>query len=170
MSAFKTLDDVDVRGKTVLVRGDLNVPVEDGNVSDTTRLDRLAPTIDEIADKGGRVVLLSHFGRPKGVTPEFSLKTVVLPALEEVLERPVAFAGDCVGPTAEAAVKALKDGQILLLENVRFHPEEEKNDPAFAKALAALGDLYVNDAFSTAHRAHASTEGIAHHLPPMPAG
>lgn len=165
MSTFKTLDDVDVRGKTVLVRGDLNVPVEDGNVSDTTRLDRLAPTIDEIADKGGRVVLLSHFGRPKGVTPEFSLKTIVLPALEEVLERPVAFAGDCIGPTAEAAVKALKDGQILLLENVRFHPEEEKNDPAFAKALAALGDIYVNDAFSTAHRAHASTEGIAHHLP-----
>jgi phosphoglycerate kinase len=165
MSAFKTLDDVDVRGKTVLVRGDLNVPVEDGHVSDTTRLDRLAPTIDEIADKGGRVVLLSHFGRPKGVTPEFSLKAIVLPALEEVLERPVAFAGDCVGPQAEAAVKALKDGQILLLENVRFHPEEEKNDPAFAKALAALGDLYVNDAFSTAHRAHASTEGIAHHLP-----
>jgi phosphoglycerate kinase len=165
MSTFKTLDDVDVRGKTVLVRGDLNVPVEDGHVSDTTRLDRLAPTIDEIADKGGRVVLLSHFGRPKGVTPEFSLKTVVLPALEEVLERPVAFAGDCIGPAAEAAVKALKDGQILLLENVRFHPEEEKNDPAFAKALAALGDLYVNDAFSTAHRAHASTEGIAHHLP-----
>jgi phosphoglycerate kinase len=165
MSTFKTLDDVDVRGKTVLVRGDLNVPVEDGNVSDTTRLDRLAPTIDEIADKGGRVVLLSHFGRPKGVTPEFSLKAIVLPALEEVLERPVAFAGDCVGPQAEAAVKALKDGQILLLENVRFHPEEEKNDPAFAKALAALGDIYVNDAFSTAHRAHASTEGIAHHLP-----
>ncbi|TSD89267.1 phosphoglycerate kinase [Mycobacterium sp. KBS0706] len=165
MSAFKTLDDVDVRGKTVLVRGDLNVPVEDGHVSDTTRLDRLAPTIDEIADKGGRVVLLSHFGRPKGVTPEFSLKTIVLPALEEVLERPVAFAEDCVGPKAEAAVKALKDGQILLLENVRFHPEEEKNDPAFAKALAALGDLYVNDAFSAAHRAHASTEGIAHHLP-----
>jgi phosphoglycerate kinase len=165
MSAFKTLDDVDVRGKIVLVRGDLNVPVDDGHVSDTTRLDRLAPTIDEIADKGGRVVLLSHFGRPKGVTPEFSLQTIVLPALEEVLERPVAFAGDCVGPVAEAAVKALKDGQILLLENVRFHPEEEKNDPAFAKALAALGDLYVNDAFSTAHRAHASTEGIAHHLP-----
>ncbi len=165
MSAFKTLDDVDVRGKTVLVRGDLNVPVEDGHVSDTTRLDRLAPTIDEIADKGGRVVLLSHFGRPKGVTPEFSLKTVVLPALEEVLERPVAFAEDCVGPAAEAAVKALKDGQILLLENVRFHPEEEKNDPAFAKALAALGDIYVNDAFSAAHRAHASTEGITHHLP-----
>ncbi|WP_342236463.1 phosphoglycerate kinase [Inquilinus sp. OTU3971] len=165
MSAFKTLDDVDVRGKTVLVRGDLNVPVEDGNVSDTTRLDRLAPTIDEIADKGGRVVLISHFGRPKGVTPEFSLKTIVLPALEEVLERPVAFAEDCVGPTAEAAVKALKDGQILLLENVRFHPEEEKNDPAFAKALASLGDVYVNDAFSAAHRAHASTEGIAHHLP-----
>jgi phosphoglycerate kinase len=165
MSAFKTLDDVDVRGKTVLVRGDLNVPVEDGHVSDTTRLDRLAPTIDEIADKGGRVVLLSHFGRPKGVTPEFSLKTIVLPALEEVLERPVAFAGDCVGAQAEAAVKALKDGQILLLENVRFHPEEEKNDPAFAKALAALGDIYVNDAFSTAHRAHASTEGITHHLP-----
>ncbi|MBW8726017.1 MAG: phosphoglycerate kinase [Inquilinus limosus] len=165
MSAFKTLDDVDVRGKTVLVRGDLNVPVEDGRVSDTTRLDRLAPTIDEIADKGGRVVLLSHFGRPKGVTLEFSLKTIVLPALEEVLERPVAFAEDCVGPQAEAAVKALKDGQILLLENVRFHPEEEKNDPAFAKALAALGDLYVNDAFSAAHRAHASTEGITHHLP-----
>ena len=165
MSAFKTLDDVDVRGKTVLVRGDLNVPVEDGHVSDTTRLDRLAPTIAEIADKGGRVVLLSHFGRPKGVTPEFSLKTIVLPALEEVLERPVAFAADCVGPKAEAAVKALKDGQILLLENVRFHPEEEKNDPAFAKALASLGDLYVNDAFSAAHRAHASTEGIAHHLP-----
>ncbi|HMG51205.1 MAG TPA: phosphoglycerate kinase [Inquilinus sp.] len=165
MSTFKTLDDVDVRGKTVLVRGDLNVPVDGGNVSDTTRLDRLAPTIDEIADKGGRVVLLSHFGRPKGVTPEFSLKTIVLPALEEVLERPVAFAEDCIGPAAEVAVKALKDGQILLLENVRFHPEEEKNDPAFAKALAALGDIYVNDAFSAAHRAHASTEGITHHLP-----
>jgi phosphoglycerate kinase len=165
MPAFRTLDHLDVRGKTVLVRGDLNVPVEGDHVTDTTRLDRLAPTLREIADKGGRVVVLSHFGRPKGPTPEFSLKPVVLPALAKAVGRPVAFAEDCIGPAAEAAVAALKDGDLLLLENVRFHKEEEKNDPAFARALAALGDLYVNDAFSTAHRAHASTEGIAHLLP-----
>ncbi len=165
MSAFRTLDDLELRGKTVLVRGDLNVPVDGGRVTDTTRLDRLAPTLLEIAEKGGRVVVLSHFGRPKGPAPEFSLRPVVLPALQAALGRPVAFAEDCVGPAAEAAIRALRDGDVLLLENVRFHKEEEKNDPAFARALAALGDVYVNDAFSAAHRAHASTEGVAHLLP-----
>jgi len=161
---FRTLDQADVRGKRVLVRVDLNVPVENGKITDTTRIERVAPTIREIADKGGKVILLSHFGRPKRPDPTQSLKLVV-PALADGLKRPVAFAGDCVGERAAAAVNAMKPGDILCLENTRFHPGEERNDPAFVAQLAALGDLFVNDAFSAAHRAHASVEGIARRLP-----
>jgi len=164
MSSFRTLDQADVRGKRVLVRVDLNVPVEDGKVADTTRIERVAPTIREIADKGGKVILLSHFGRPKGFDPTQSLKPLV-PAIAEVLKRPVAFAEDCIGPTARAAVDAMRPGDILCLENARFHKGEEKNDPEFAAELAALGDLFVSDGFSVAHRAHASVEGIARKLP-----
>ncbi|WP_207480295.1 phosphoglycerate kinase [Arenibaculum pallidiluteum] len=165
MSDFKTIDDLDVAGRTVLVRADLNVPTKDGKVTDTTRIDRLAPTLTELAGRGARVVVLSHFGRPKGGRDDkYSLRPVV-PALSKAVGQDVAFADDCIGPDAEKAVKALKDGQVLLLENLRFHPEEEANDKSFAKALASLGDLYVNDAFSAAHRAHASTEGLAHVLP-----
>src|SRR5919107_6119863 len=164
MTAFRTLDQADVKGKRVLVRVDLNVPMENGRVTDATRIERVLPTIREIADKGGRVILLAHFGRPKGRDPKESLKPVA-EAVAQHLGRPVAFAEDCVGDAAESAVKALKDGDVLLLENTRFHPGEEKNDPAFVQALARLGDLYVNDAFSAAHRAHASTEGLARKLP-----
>jgi phosphoglycerate kinase len=166
MAAFATLDDFDVKGKRVLLRGDLNVPMENGRVSDTTRLDRLAVTIAELADKGARVIVMSHFARPKGKrVPEMSLKPVA-EALSRVLGgRPVAFAEDCIGPAAEAAVKALGDGGIVVLENLRFHNGEEANDPEFARALSVLGDFYVNDAFSAAHRAHASTEALAHLLP-----
>ena len=166
MSSFKTLDDFDVAGKTVLVRGDLNVPVKNGTVTDSTRLDRLRPTLTELADKGAKVVVMSHFGRPKGTKNlDYSLKPVV-PALEKALGgRSVAFAEDCVGPVAEAAVAALPAGQFLLLENLRFYPDEEKNGADFAKQLAALGDIYVNDAFASAHRAHSSTEAIARLLP-----
>ena len=166
MSAFHTLDDLDVAGKTVLVRGDLNVPMKDGKVTDTTRLDRLAGTLLELADKGAKVVVMSHFGRPKGqVNPDYSLAPVV-PALSTALGgRPVAFAEDCIGPKAEAAVAGLAAGGFLVLENLRFYPGEEKNDADFAKQLAALGDVYVNDAFATAHRAHASTEALAHLMP-----
>lgn len=166
MNPFKTLDDVSAREKTVLVRGDLNVPMSNGQVGDTTRLVRLAPTLRELADQGAKVVVLSHFGRPKGRrAAEYSLKQVV-PALSDALgDRAVAFAEDCIGPAAEAAIAALNPGGVLLLENVRFHAGEETNDPDFARALAGLGDLYVNDAFSAAHRAHASTTGIAQHLP-----
>src|SRR5581483_80545 len=165
MAAFRTLDDADVKGKRVLVRIDLNVPMEDGKVSDDTRIRAAEATIGEIARKGGRVVLLAHFGRPKeGAEKKYSLRQVV-PAVESVLGRSVAFAGDCIGPEAEAAVARMKDGDVLLLENTRFHKEEEKNEPGFVAALARLGDLYVNDAFSAAHRAHASTEGLAHRLP-----
>jgi phosphoglycerate kinase len=165
MTAFRTLDQADVKGKRVLVRVDLNVPMTDGKVADDTRIRAVAPTIGEVADKGGRVILLAHFGRPKGgPEPAFSLRQVV-PALSAVIGRPVAFAEDCIGPKAEAAVAAMKDGDVLLLENTRFHKGEERNDPEFVAALAALGDLYVNDAFSAAHRAHASTEGVAHKLP-----
>ncbi|MBW4022481.1 MAG: phosphoglycerate kinase [Proteobacteria bacterium] len=163
--SFKTLDDLDVRGKRVLVRADLNVPMRDGHISDMTRVERVVPTIRELAEKGGRVVILSHFERPKGRrVPEMSLGPLS-EAISEVLRRPVAFANDCVGPEAEAAVAKLQDGDVLLLENTRFHKGEEANDPEFAAALAKLGDVYVNDAFSAAHRAHASTEGVAHHLP-----
>jgi phosphoglycerate kinase len=165
MIGVKTLDDADLKGKRVLVRVDLNVPTENGRVTDRTRIERVLPTIREIADAGGRVILLAHFGRPKGGPSEKdSLKPIAASVAEE-LGRPVAFAEDCVGEPAERAAAALQDGDVLLLENTRFHAEEEKNDPAFAKRLAALGDLYVNDAFSAAHRAHASTEGIARLLP-----
>ncbi|HEX3969871.1 MAG TPA: phosphoglycerate kinase [Stellaceae bacterium] len=165
MADFHTLDDLNVRGKKVLLRADLNVPVKDGRVTDATRIERLAPTIRELADKGARVIVMSHFGRPEnGPDPKLSLKPLAEP-LAEALGRPVAFAADCVGPPAQRVVDALKDGDVALLENTRFHAEEEKNTPDFAKQLAALGDLYVNDAFSAAHRAHASTEGVAHYLP-----
>ncbi len=165
MTAFRTLDQADVKGKRVLVRVDLNVPVADGKVSDDTRIRAAAPTIAEIADKGGKVILLAHFGRPKsGPEAQFSLRQVV-PAVSSVIGRPVAFAEDCIGDKAEAAVAAMKDGDVLLLENTRFHKAEEKNEAAFVDALAKLGDVYVNDAFSAAHRAHASTEGLAHKLP-----
>ena len=150
--------------KRVLLRVDLNVPMHDGHVGDRTRLDRMAPTITEIAGKGGKVILLSHFGRPEGRDDTQSLKPVVR-ALASVLGRPIAFAEDCVGPVAEAAVAAMRPGDILCLENTRFHAGEEKNDPAFVAALATLGDIWVNDAFSVAHRAHASTEGLGHVLP-----
>ena len=162
--SFRTLDDVDVKGKRVLVRVDLNVPMENGRVTDTTRLDRIAPTITEIADKGGKVILLAHFGRPKGRDAKDSLKPVAA-ELAKVVKKAVGFADDCIGDVAEKAVAAMKDGEILCLENTRFHKEEEKNDPAFVAALAKLGDIWVNDAFSAAHRAHASTEGLGHKLP-----
>src|SRR6185369_4322099 len=163
--AFRTLDDLDVKGKRVLVRADLNVPGADGHVTDATRITRQAPTIRELADKGAHVIVLSHFDRPKGkVVPSMSLKVLVQP-LSDAVGRKVAFADDCIGPAAEAAVAALKDGDVLLLENTRFHKGEEDNDPAFAKQVAALGDIFVNDAFSAAHRAHATTEGIARLLP-----
>jgi phosphoglycerate kinase len=162
---WKTIDEMDLAGKRVLVRVDVNVPIEAGRVTDATRIERIVPTVDDIANKGGRVILLAHFDRPKGkVVPEMSLKQIV-PTLEEKLGRKVAFAEDCVGDTAQAAVDALGDGEVLLLENTRFHAGEEKNDPDFAQSLAHLGDAYVNDAFSAAHRAHASTEALARLLP-----
>ena len=163
-NSFRTLDDVDLRGKRVLLRVDLNVPMEQGRVTDATRLERVAPTITEIADKGGKAILLAHFGRPKGADPKNSLRPVAA-ELAKVLGKPVAFADDCVGEPAQQAVAAMKDGDILCLENTRFHSEEEKNDPAFVAELARLGDIWVNDAFSAAHRAHASTEGLGHKLP-----
>ncbi len=163
---FKTLDDLgDIAGKRVLVRVDLNVPVSGGKVTDATRIERVAPTILELSKKGAKVILLAHFGRPKGApVADMSLK-LIAPAVSEVLGADVATAEDCIGDAASAAVAAMKDGDILLLENTRFHKGEEKNDPDFVKALAENGDLYVNDAFSAAHRAHASTEGLAHHMP-----
>jgi phosphoglycerate kinase len=161
---FRTLDDVDVKGKRVLLRVDLNVPMENGRVTDATRLERVAPTITEISAKGGKVILLAHFGRPKGRDPKESLKPVAA-ELSQVIRKPVAFADECVGEVAQNAVTAMKDGDILCLENTRFHKEEEKNDPAFVAELAKLGDIWVNDAFSAAHRAHASTEGLGHRLP-----
>lgn len=164
MNAFRTLDDADLAGKRVLVRVDLNVPMDGDKVSDTTRIDRILPTIREIADKGGKVVLLAHFGRPKGRDDKNSLRQVV-PALTEALGRPVTFVEDCIGDDVAKALTAAKNGDVLLLENTRFHAGDEKNDAEFVKALAANGDLYVNDAFSAAHRAHASTEGLAHVLP-----
>jgi phosphoglycerate kinase len=161
---FRTLDDVDVKGKRVLLRVDLNVPMENGRVTDATRLERVAPTILEISDKGGKVISLAHFGRPKGRDPKETLKPVAA-ALAQVIHRPIAFADDCIGEVAQKSVAAMKNGEILCLENSRFHKEEEKNDPAFVAELAKLGDLWVNDAFSAAHRAHASTEGLGHVLP-----
>jgi len=164
MSGFRTLDHAEFRGKRVLVRVDLNVPMENGKVADATRIERVAPTITEIADKGGKVILLSHLGRPKGPDPAQSLRPVA-EALGRVINRPVAFAPDCIGPAAETAVAALNPGDVLCLENTRFHRGEEKNEAGFVAELAKLGDVWVNDAFSAAHRAHASTEGLGHHLP-----
>lgn len=162
---FKTLDDADLSGKRALVRVDFNVPMADGRVTDDTRLKAALPTIEKLRQGGAKVILLAHFDRPKGKrAPEMSLKPVVEP-LARLLGAPVAFADDCVGPAAKAAVDALPPGGVLLLENVRYEAGEEKNDPELAKALAANGDLYVNDAFSAAHRAHASTEGLARVLP-----
>ena len=164
MTAFRTLDRVDVKGKRILMRVDLNVPVENGVVTDATRIERVAPAITEIADKGGKVILLSHFGRPKGRDPKQSLKPVAA-EVARIIKRPVKFADDCIGEPAEQAVAAMKPGDILCLENTRFHAGEEKNDPTFVEALAKLGDIWVNDAFSAAHRAHASTEGLGQKLP-----
>jgi phosphoglycerate kinase len=164
MNQFRTLDDVDVKEKRVLLRVDLNVPTENGRVTDATRLERVGPTINEISDKGGKVILLAHFGRPKGRDPKQSLKPVAA-ALSGLIGRPVAFADDCIGAAAQTAIAAMGNGDILCLENTRFHKEEEKNDPAFVAELAKLGDIFVNDAFSAAHRAHASTEGLGHRLP-----
>ena len=163
---FKTLDDIDCRGRRILVRGDLNVPVRDGAVTDTTRLDRLAPTLLELAENGAKVVVLSHFGRPKGeVVPELTLRPIADALSVSLGGRPVAFADDCIGDGVATVVDALADGDVLLLENLRFHCGEEANAPDFAAALARLGDVYVNDGFSVSHRAHASTAGIAGHLP-----
>ncbi|CAM5479940.1 phosphoglycerate kinase [Aquamicrobium terrae] len=166
MAGFKTLDDMgDIRGKRVLLRVDLNVPVADGKVSDATRIERIVPTVDELSKKGAKVILLAHFGRPKGApSPEFSLDPIAH-TVSAMIGKPVAFAVDCIGAEAASAVAGMKDGDILLLENTRFHKGEEKNDPEFIGAMAANGDLYVNDAFSAAHRAHASTEGLARLLP-----
>lgn len=165
MVDFKTLDDLDASRKTVLVRVDLNVPVEDGRIADFTRIDRILPTLNELADKGAKVLLLSHFGRPKGkVVPDMSLRPIA-DGLAAHIKRPVTFIDDCVGAPVTAALASAKAGDILLAENVRFHAGEEKNDADFAKKLAATGDVYVNDAFSCSHRAHASTEALAHLLP-----
>jgi len=165
MPRFRTLDDLDVARKRVLLRADLNVPVKDGQVSDATRIERLAPTIENLVGREARVVVMSHFGRPKGVDPTQSLRPIV-PALSAAIGgRRVEFATDCIGPEAKKVVDALPPGGVALLENLRFHPEEEANDEGFAKALAELGDLYVDDAFSAAHRAHASIAALARLLP-----
>jgi len=165
MPQFRTIDDLDVTDKRALVRADLNVPVKDGKVTDATRIERLAPTIEALIAKGAKIVVMSHFGRPKGVDPSQSLRPLIDPLSHALGGRYVAFAVDCVGPAAERVVAALRPGEVALLENLRFHPEEEKNDAGFARQLAALGDVYVDDAFSAAHRAHASIEALAHLLP-----
>ncbi|KQU50108.1 phosphoglycerate kinase [Bosea sp. Leaf344] len=164
MTAFRTLEDAPLAGKRVLVRVDLNVPMEAGKVTDATRIERVLPTIRAIAEKGGKVILLAHFGRPKGRDAANSLKPVAV-ALAHALGQPVTFVGDCIGEDVAKAVAAARDGDVLLLENTRFHAGDEKNDEAFVRDLAANGDVFVNDAFSAAHRAHASTEGLAHALP-----
>ena len=165
MASFRTLDQLQPQGKRVLVRVDLNVPMENGRVTDATRIERILPTIREIADKGGKVILLAHFGRPKTGPDEANSLKPLATVLGDHLVRPVGFAADCIGDVAETAVSAMKNGDILLLENTRFHKGEEKNDPAVVDGMARLGDLYVNDAFSCAYRAHASTEGLANKLP-----
>ncbi len=168
--AKKTVQQLDCAGKRVFMRVDFNVPTKDGEVTDATRIEAALPTIRYLLQKGARLVLASHLGRPKGgPEPKYSMKPVQV-RLERLLRQPVAFASDCVGPEAEAASKALKNGEVLLLENLRFHPEEEKNDAGFAEALSKLGDVYVNDAFGTAHRAHASTEGVTKFLRPAVGG
>lgn len=166
MAGFRTLDDISAKGRKVLVRADLNVPMQDGKVSDATRIERLAPTIRELADKGARVIVLSHFGRPKGKRDAaMSLKPLAAALSQALGGKALRFADDCIGAPAEQAAAALKDGEVALLENLRFHAAEEDNDPAFAQQLAALGDEYVDDAFSCAHRAHASIEAITKFLP-----
>ena len=166
MLRFLTLDDLDVRGKRVLLRADLNVPVKDGKVTDATRIERLAPTIEALLGNGAAVILISHFGRPKGrPDPELSLRPVIAPLRQALGGRPVAFAEDCIGEPARRVVGAIGPGEVALLENLRFHPGEEANSPDFAKALAELGEVYVDDAFSAAHRAHASIAALAHLLP-----
>jgi phosphoglycerate kinase len=165
MPRFHTIDDLDVAGKRVLLRADLNVPVKDRRVTDATRIERLAPTINTLIAKRAKIVVMSHFGRPKGVDPSQSLRPLVGPLSQAIGGKTVQFASDCVGPEAKKVVDALKPGEVALLENLRFHPEEEKNDPGFAKQLAALGDVYIDDAFSASHRAHASIEALAHLLP-----
>ena len=162
---YRTLDNAEVAGRRVLLRVDLNVPMERGRVTDATRIERVVPTVRELAEKGARVLLLAHFGRPKGGPDKANSLAPLAPVLAEALGRPVAFAADCIGPVAQAAVAKLLDGEVLLLENTRFHSGEEANSGAFIDELAGLGDLYVNDAFSAAHRAHASTEGLARRLP-----
>jgi len=165
MPQFHTIDDLDVAGKRVLLRADLNVPVKDGKVTDATRIERLAPTIEALIAKGAKVVVMSHFGRPKSFDPSQSLRPLVAPLSKAIGGRPVHFAEDCIGEEAERVVKALKPGEVALLENLRFHEGEEANDPEFAAQLAALGDVYVDDAFSAAHRAHASIVALAQLLP-----
>ncbi len=161
----KSVTDIDVKGKRVLVRVDYNVPIKDDKITDDTRIVAAMPTLEYLLEHGAAVILFSHLGRPKGgPDPKYSLKPVAA-HLSGLLGKPVAFANDCVGPVAEAASKALKPGEVLVLENTRFHPEEEKNNPELAKKMASLADIYVNDAFGSAHRAHASTEGVAHFLP-----
>ncbi len=163
--SYKTLNDFDFNGKTVFVRADLNVPAKDGVITDTTRIDRFVPTLKEIAGQGGKVVVASHFGRPKGEKKsEFSM-AFLAPALEKASGIKVTFVDDCIGADRDAAVRAMKNGDVILLENLRFYAGEEKNDRAFAEQLARGIDIYIDDAFSTAHRAHASTEGMAHLLP-----
>lgn len=164
MKNFLTLDNLDTAGKVVLLRADLNVPMKDGQVTDATRINRLIPTLQELSAAGAKIVILSHFGRPRGKDPALSLQSIVKP-LSAAFGKPVAFAPDCIGLAATDAIGQMQNGDVLMLENVRFYPEEEKNDAAFAQELGQLGDIYVNDAFSCAHRAHASTEGIARHLP-----
>ncbi len=164
MKRFLTLDDLAPKGKTVLLRADLNVPMQDGKVSDATRIERLVPTLKELSQKGARTVILSHFGRPKGKDASMSLAPVGK-ALSEIYGKPVGFVNDCIGEEPVAAIAKMQDGDTILLENVRFYPEEEKDDPAFAGKIASLGQVYVNDAFSCAHRAHATTHGIAKLLP-----
>ncbi|MEK9827154.1 MAG: phosphoglycerate kinase, partial [Rhodospirillales bacterium] len=165
MPHFKTIDDIDVSGKIVLVRVDYNVPVRNGRVTDATRIERSLTTIKDLQERGARVVCISHFGRPKGQRVEDMSLRPIADAMAAAVSQTVFFAEDCIGEAAESVIRQLKDGDIALLENLRFHAGEEKNDPQFVAALAELGDVYVNDAFSAAHRAHASTEGIARALP-----
>ncbi len=165
LDKLKTTDGVDVAGLRVIVRADLNVPVKDGKVTDATRLERVVPGLKALSDRGAKVIVISHFGRPKnGPDPEFSLKPIAA-AMQQLLGRPVAFGADSIGDAAETAVRGLKNGDVAVLENLRFHKGEEKNDPKFAEELSKLGDIFVGDAFSCAHRAHASTEGVTHYLP-----
>jgi phosphoglycerate kinase len=166
MARYRTLDDLDVRNKRVLLRADLNVPLKDGAVADATRIERLAPTIEALIAKGAKVIVMSHFGRPQGrPDPSFSLRLLIAPLREAIGGRDVVFAADCIGEEARRVVAALRPSQVALLENLRFHQGEEANSPEFARALAELGDVYVDDAFSAAHRAHASIAALAHLLP-----